>query len=554
MVERPTQWKRVLERLFFVGVLFAVGANPLRANAGDDGLGALNGDQKAALVGLLKSGNDHYDQGELEAALTDLDAAAQLADIPLIHYRRALCFEKLERYEESIQAYEYYLANATDLPDRARIEKDVERLRVKWRESTRTTLNLTTTPPGATVFLEEDQRMLGTTPLQLTLTHKQVTLHFSLEGYEERKETIVLTPGHGMSLAVDLVPPTTLNVTSSPLGADVRLASASSEVVGQTPLQLNVEPGPIEVFVSLEGHVSMNRVIDAVEGEAAALAFEMRAPDTSLQTAGWVTLGSGVLVGAGLAVVWVLAEDKTVEANDYSRQEPTHDRVALNDRRSEAQTLRTTTFVMAGLTAAVLATGATLLTLYWQGSEGGDSEPAVALGAAGTQPPRRRIRRPPSEVLMRELREKRGYFTGAVAFFALSSTLCGCFSDLLDKHCTHDGHCFTNERCIERVCTKVDDVAETAATFSVCVQAVDADSGAPIVGFIACTDSGQTRLGSTASEYCFDVTEEAMRSGFKVGASIAGYELEETSLNELPTGPVILELEPCQSTCSMCGQ
>ncbi|MEN8191159.1 MAG: PEGA domain-containing protein, partial [Thermodesulfobacteriota bacterium] len=65
------------------------------------------------------------------------------------------------------------------------------------------TLALTTNPPGADIFLD-DQKVAGKTPLDLDLEVKQHTLFISKEGYHELAIVIDAKTGKKMQLNLNM--------------------------------------------------------------------------------------------------------------------------------------------------------------------------------------------------------------------------------------------------------------------------------------------------------------------------------------------------------------
>jgi tetratricopeptide (TPR) repeat protein len=78
-------------------------------------------------------GTEHYNNARYESALAEFQVAASLHASPDFQYNLALCYEKLNKYEEAIRAYETYLRTKGDAPDRANVEDRIERLRQQQR-------------------------------------------------------------------------------------------------------------------------------------------------------------------------------------------------------------------------------------------------------------------------------------------------------------------------------------------------------------------------------------------------------------------------------------
>jgi hypothetical protein len=103
--------------------------------------------------------------------------------------------------------------------------------------------------------------------------------------------------------------PATFHIDSNPNGAEVRI---DDELVGQTPLDVDVEPGTHTVTVGLAGYSAAQSELVAVPGVEERLLLglvelpERRDPEKQrrLRISGWALLGAGVgLAGAGGAAL-----------------------------------------------------------------------------------------------------------------------------------------------------------------------------------------------------------------------------------------------------------
>jgi len=76
-------------------------------------------------------GLSHYDAGEYEAALTEFDAVKKFRDSPALDYNIARCYDRLERYQEAVAAYERYVTQKPDAPDAAATRERIATLRAR---------------------------------------------------------------------------------------------------------------------------------------------------------------------------------------------------------------------------------------------------------------------------------------------------------------------------------------------------------------------------------------------------------------------------------------
>lgn len=76
-------------------------------------------------------GSDNYNGARYQEALQDFLEAASLYASPDFQYNIGLCYEKLDKAEEAIRAFETYLKTKKDVPDRANVEDRIRRLRAE---------------------------------------------------------------------------------------------------------------------------------------------------------------------------------------------------------------------------------------------------------------------------------------------------------------------------------------------------------------------------------------------------------------------------------------
>jgi tetratricopeptide (TPR) repeat protein len=77
----------------------------------------------------FRRGTTAYDEARYEQALAAFQEAATLYASPDFQYNIGLCYDKLDKPEEAIRAFETYLRTKPDAPDRANVEDRIARLR-----------------------------------------------------------------------------------------------------------------------------------------------------------------------------------------------------------------------------------------------------------------------------------------------------------------------------------------------------------------------------------------------------------------------------------------
>jgi hypothetical protein len=85
-------------------------------------------DQLQRAMAAFARGSDNYNRAMYQEALGDFLEAATLYASPDFQYNIALCYEKLDKPEEAIAAFQTYLKTKKDIPDRANVEDRIRRL------------------------------------------------------------------------------------------------------------------------------------------------------------------------------------------------------------------------------------------------------------------------------------------------------------------------------------------------------------------------------------------------------------------------------------------
>ncbi len=81
----------------------------------------------------LKAAIAYYDDGRYEDASREMRAAYDLRPLPDLQYNLAQCYERLNKLEDAARAYETYLQQKTDAPDRKNVQTRIDNLRERAR-------------------------------------------------------------------------------------------------------------------------------------------------------------------------------------------------------------------------------------------------------------------------------------------------------------------------------------------------------------------------------------------------------------------------------------
>lgn len=351
----------------------------------DDPVAKLSAAEKKRLLALVKLGEEAYEAGRLEEARTSFDAALKIAPIGGVFYRIALCHERLDAPEQAVAAYRRYLELVPDATNRGRVEADIARLDGVVAQRKIARLAITTTPAGAEVAIEGGAT-LGVTPVEVDLPAGAHKITLSYTGHRPHAATVQLRAGETTRLDVALVARSVLTVTTRPAGASVREGGPDGALLGVTPLELEREPGPWLLHLSMSGHDAQLANGQLKEGESARIERLLMASAGS--EGGWTqTVGYGALIAGGLGatasvVLWALAAGAHSDAeaaynNPIERRNGTYENL-----KADAESLQTWALVST-ISAGVLLGGGGALLLFAGPAQPADS---ARLGAPAAPP------------------------------------------------------------------------------------------------------------------------------------------------------------------------
>ncbi|MGK0618802.1 PEGA domain-containing protein [Meiothermus cerbereus] len=137
------------------------------------------------------------------------------------------------------------------------------------------TLSINSSPSGAQVLLEG--RLVGSTPLSLVLRPGRVDVELRLGGYQSFRTSAQIRPGETTVINANLIAVVQnglLQINSNPPGVQVLLGG---RVVGNTPLNLTVQPGRYEVELRLSGYQNFRATVNVGSGQTVPLNATLQA-------------------------------------------------------------------------------------------------------------------------------------------------------------------------------------------------------------------------------------------------------------------------------------
>jgi hypothetical protein len=138
----------------------------------------------------------------------------------------------------------------------------------------KTMLNITTTPPGAQIFL--DGSFIGVSPIQVEVQPGQHTVLATMPGYSAAQQSFTVAPGETKTINLVLNPEqATLNVYSSPAGASIYVNGQYRGVAPSAGLTLTLTPGTYTVEARLSGYQDASTTVTLNPGESRSITLTL---------------------------------------------------------------------------------------------------------------------------------------------------------------------------------------------------------------------------------------------------------------------------------------
>jgi hypothetical protein len=135
------------------------------------------------------------------------------------------------------------------------------------------TLDLSTDPPGAQIFL--DEKLIGLTPFDGDIPSGEHALAVRKEGYGSIRRKISLKPSEVLTISEPLPPPpgfVRIDTSSPPPGA---VLLVDGKDFGPVPQVAEVPPGPHKIKITAPGYREFSRSIQSKVGEEVAFSVEL---------------------------------------------------------------------------------------------------------------------------------------------------------------------------------------------------------------------------------------------------------------------------------------
>ncbi len=261
----------------------------------------------------FEQGLSAYQEGRFRAAIEHFKEADRLAPSARLSYNIALAYERMNDAPNALAAYRDYLRRAPAVENGAATSLRVAELELVLQREGVQQVSVLTTPPGATVQIDEVPR--GVSPWTGELPPGEHRIVLQAPGYLDARHVFELPERYAIDLLYDLerIPaaPAPVAAAAPPLApvpamTDHRRVSWWTWTAFGGSAALLLGAGALEL--SRRG-MEADIEADLEESEQDQVEMQARYEDmTSRTVLARVVLGTGVLVGAlgGLSLYWDL--------------------------------------------------------------------------------------------------------------------------------------------------------------------------------------------------------------------------------------------------------
>jgi tetratricopeptide (TPR) repeat protein len=261
----------------------------------------------------FEQGLTAYHEGRFRAAVEHFKEADRLAPSARLSYNIALAYERMSDAPNALAAYRDYLRRAPAVENGAATSLRVAELELVLQREGVQQVSVITTPPGATVQIDEVPR--GVSPWTGELPPGEHRIVLQAPGHADAKQVFELPARHAIDLLYDLerlpAAPAPVAAAAPPLApapvmTDQRRVSWWTWTAFGGSAALLLGAGALEL--SRRG-MEADIEADLEESEQDQVEMQARYQDmTSRTVLARVVLGTGALVGAlgGLSLYWDL--------------------------------------------------------------------------------------------------------------------------------------------------------------------------------------------------------------------------------------------------------
>ena len=233
---------------------------------------AAHADSTVTMMEHFDKGQEAYEASKFELAAAEFRAAYEAKPSAQLLYNEAVCYERLNRFDQALKLYREYLSKPLQPRDRADAEKHIAAIEAHKEIAPPPKLGfveIETTPAGATLYLGSKlETPLGPAPWSGRLTGKQKIIAVARD-YKDVEKEVSLDPSHvnHVIIVMSEKPPLAwLEVTSNVPHAAVYVDDVKYGPVGFTPYHDNITPGRHTIIVGSDGFHEGTRELEGMEG------------------------------------------------------------------------------------------------------------------------------------------------------------------------------------------------------------------------------------------------------------------------------------------------
>ncbi|MCB9522843.1 MAG: PEGA domain-containing protein [Myxococcales bacterium] len=276
---------------------------------------------------LKSEANKLFVDGRYKESIEKFSQAYDInKDINLL-YSMAVSYQSLEKWEGCVTYMERFLEKAPVGPKRDRAENT--RVSCDARIERDQQLIVTSTPPGARIFIDDKQKgVVGQTspdkPFTTYLRPGQHTVWLELDGFEPVEQTIEVQQKEPFRMAVTLTAIKNMGYVFVDCSVKDATLYVEGKNIGLTPLEKPIAhpAGPLQIVVQRDGYTRFQKEITVRKGELTtvdAYIVSLETPTTWRTGLGWTMNAFGALALGGGFTALYFANQEYNDTDDFEQ-------------------------------------------------------------------------------------------------------------------------------------------------------------------------------------------------------------------------------------------
>lgn len=274
----------------------------------------------------IAAGRKAYSAGDYEGAIAEFKAAFDLKATSGALFNIAKSYEKMGRYEESIDYFQQYLDLEPNATDKSDVEETIKRLKQSIRSRFQE-LSVSSDPPGADIYLDDRNTGLqGQTNFRFKVTPGPHTLYINLNGFEPLKREFVMPDDKPLALDFKMKKLENVGLIDIVVNQDGARIFVDGAIIGLSPYKQKkqVEAGKHQVQVELLGYNRWAGEVDVLKDETKVVNVQLTeyvppVADATLSAWGRNLMLAGI-IGGGLGFGGPLVYQKLIRRRPYYDQ------------------------------------------------------------------------------------------------------------------------------------------------------------------------------------------------------------------------------------------